>query len=374
MPSKGGQAQAGKAREPSQPAVPSPGKGKSIYTNKDGSKYIAVPKTSASIDSANPSPSAVPPPPATEPAAPPVNRKKQKRRAKLAAKAAAEQGFQSEQLNGEPSPTEPGFIPKTLQLNPDVGEEDDLREFPSHTQSNGYVDAPDHKPGKSRKKKKKKGGNVNADDELSGSLPPAQYAQSPRPQESGIAREKIWNTSSQEERERIKQFWLGLGEDERKSLVKVEKDAVLKKMKEQQKHTCSCTVCGRKRIAIEEELEGLYDAYYEELEIYANHPRDQGPPMLGPGSIDLPPADPLALARAHSTASRVVEHLGDVDEEEEELEEEYSDEEDLDEDDYSEDEPLSDEQQPRDYAQEFFNFGNSLTVQGRLQFTMQRAT
>ena len=49
-------------------------------------------------------------------------------------------------------------------------------------------------------------------------------------------------------------------------------DAVLRKMKEQQKHTCSCSVCGRKRTAIEEELEGLYDAYYQELETFANQP------------------------------------------------------------------------------------------------------
>jgi hypothetical protein len=27
----------------------------------------------------------------------------------------------------------------------------------------------------------------------------------------------------------------------------LEKEAVLKKMKEQQKHSCSCAVCGRKR-------------------------------------------------------------------------------------------------------------------------------
>ena len=58
---------------------------------------------------------------------------------------------------------------------------------------------------------------------------------------------KIWSTSSTEERERIKEFWLGLGEEERRNLVKVEKEAVLRKMKEQQKHSCSCAVCGRKR-------------------------------------------------------------------------------------------------------------------------------
>ncbi|KAH7882068.1 hypothetical protein F5I97DRAFT_1911677 [Phlebopus sp. FC_14] len=100
---------------------------------------------------------------------------------------------------------------------------------------------------------------------------------------------KIWSTSSTEERERIKEFWLGLGEDERRNLVKIEKDTVLKKMKEQQKHSCSCAVCGRKRHAIEEELEVLYDAYYEELEQYANYQQryvSSGgtiPPPPGPG-------------------------------------------------------------------------------------------
>lgn len=58
---------------------------------------------------------------------------------------------------------------------------------------------------------------------------------------------KIWSTSTIEERERIKDFWLGLGEEERRNLVKIEKDTVLRKMKEQQKHSCSCAVCGRKR-------------------------------------------------------------------------------------------------------------------------------
>jgi hypothetical protein len=57
----------------------------------------------------------------------------------------------------------------------------------------------------------------------------------------------IWNTSTQEERERIKEFWLNLSEEERRSLVKIEKDTVLRKMKDQQRHSCSCAVCGRKR-------------------------------------------------------------------------------------------------------------------------------
>jgi hypothetical protein len=53
-----------------------------------------------------------------------------------------------------------------------------------------------------------------------------------------------------------------------------------------------------------------------------------------------------------------VEDLGD--EEEEEGDEEYSDDE-GDEDDYSDEEP---EELPRPIASDFFNFGNSLTVQG----------
>ncbi|KAF9458117.1 salt tolerance down-regulator-domain-containing protein [Collybia nuda] len=110
-------------------------------------------------------------------------------------------------------------------------------------------------------------------------------AQNATPQKAN----KIWSTSTTEERERIKDFWLGLGEEERKNLVKIEKDTVLRKMKEQQKHSCSCAVCGRKRNAIEEELEVLYDAYYEELEQYANYQQryvSSGgtiPPPPGPG-------------------------------------------------------------------------------------------
>lgn len=50
----------------------------------------------------------------------------------------------------------------------------------------------------------------------------------------------------------------------------LEKEAVLKKMKEQQKQACSCTVCGRRRNDIESQLEFLYNSYYQELENFAN--------------------------------------------------------------------------------------------------------
>ena len=71
--------------------------------------------------------------------------------------------------------------------------------------------------------------------------------QAPSSRSNANAINKIWSTSSTEERERIKEFWLGLGEQDRRNLVKLEKEAVLKKMKEQQRHSCACAVCGRKR-------------------------------------------------------------------------------------------------------------------------------
>lgn len=57
----------------------------------------------------------------------------------------------------------------------------------------------------------------------------------------------FWHYSDAEERQRIREFWFQLREEERRSLVRVEKEAVLKKMKEQQRHSCSCSLCGRKR-------------------------------------------------------------------------------------------------------------------------------
>ena len=176
-------------------------------------------------------------------------------------------------------------------------------------------------------------------------------------------KDRIWNTSTAEARERIKEFWLSLGEEDRRSLVKVEKEAVLKKMKEQQKHSCSCTVCGRKRTAIEEELEVLYDAYYEELEQYANHQQD-GAPMMPPPRVyghpmgRLPSSHPSqGFGNAHSSRGRIQE----VQDEEDDGEDE-----DYDEDDEDEDEDISDgePEEPMGHATDFFNFGNSLTVQG----------
>lgn len=67
----------------------------------------------------------------------------------------------------------------------------------------------------------------------------------------------------------------------------IEKDAVLKKIKEQQKHLCTCGVCGRKRSAIEEELDLLYQSYYRELESHTSRQRED--PCAGGNSSALGP-------------------------------------------------------------------------------------
>lgn len=339
----------------------------------------------------------------TNGAAPTVNRKKQKRRQKQAERAAAEKST-NPQANGakisaankkqmeelEARLQEAGLdeqYEENGQFDPAEGDpyysdEEGDGYSGSYGQNgsptNGYAVPATNPAGKKSKKKKK---NKGAQSEISDqphrtnglshnhvSLPLPPLAPTNMPRGPGISKEKIWNTSSQEERERIKEFWLSLGEDERKSLVKVEKDAVLKKMKEQQKHSCSCTVCGRKRTAIEEELEVLYDAYYEELEQYANHQGDGGPPpMMQPtrrfgamGGLQPPNRLPPAF-NSQPSRGRIVEQLGDDDDEDDdEGDEEYS-EDDADEDDYSDEEP---EELPRSHATDFFNFGNSLTVQG----------
>lgn len=336
------------------------------YRNRDGSKFITLPDTTSAPDSAQASPTATPPPSTTAhirttsngPVPANVNRKKQKRREKAAAKAAA-----AAAVNGVSNAAH-----ETAQdIDPAEDSEDEADQFDRelhqvHARLHSRSVSATVKSKKS-KKKKKKGGSVAAANEDTASS--ANVPITPQPTSthgSGISRERIWNTSSQEERERIKEFWLGLGEDERKSLVKVEKDAVLKKMKEQQKHTCSCSVCGRKRTAIEEELEGLYDAYYEELEQFANHPQQDGhPPMMGSSRhFGFHPGSRFANYAHQPSRGRIVEHVGD-DEDDEELEEGYSADE-FNEEAYSSDE--AEEEVPRDYASDFFNFGSSLTVQG----------
>ncbi|EXJ86656.1 hypothetical protein A1O3_03609 [Capronia epimyces CBS 606.96] len=324
---------------------------------------------------------------AGEPApTPAINRKKQKRREKEAAKRAAEQ--KSPNGIAHASPTENGRLPPIKQgRGPVKGyftEEADYADpsqppyadlgspeeaFYSGDEDPNYGEEADAVPDSSwlntsKRKKVKNTKNHLADSDLSRASTMLSRSHIPPLSNAAIrashklSSEQIWNTSTQAERENIKQFWLELGEEERRSLVKVEKEAVLRKMKEQQKHSCSCSVCGRKRTAIEEELEVLYDAYYEELEQFANHNTDLSsvPQMMAP---PRPPFKRVAHPMAGSYPSRGRVHEIDEDEEDLDDDEEYDEE---DEEAYSEDEEELDSHGLPPGPPDFFQFGNSLTV------------
>ncbi|EKV05888.1 Stress response protein Nst1, putative [Penicillium digitatum PHI26] len=334
--------------------------------------------------------------------APSVNRKKQKRRQKQAARLAAENP--RAYASGDAD-----LLPTNEQRSYDEDREYDLNAHP-HTATDGHYGyaSPEHpreqttmngpdghhatlgETSKRKKNRKARSNSQNHADRSSTSLstPSATSSHPPRPPQSlpyisrftgkPMKNNSIWNQSTLEERENIRTFWFELGEEERRQLVKVEKDAVLKKMKEQQKHSCSCTVCGRKRTAIEEELEVLYDAYYEELEQYANNNQgafDEGAPIIPPPRLYQPPLRPPGQhtrthGQFHPSRSRVQELPEDNDED---LEEDYDDEEEDDDDEEEEDEEeeddeelYSDEDLEDDEARaaraDFFAFGNSLTV------------
>lgn len=347
-----------------------------------------------------------------------VNKKKQKRRQKEAARKAAEQpamlaqefanvadsAYQdivkemaAAQARGESNgyDYEGSDYDEPEQYEPDDGE-DVSWEYTSHyapPRTNGHT--PEHYAstelpgGKAKKKKRAKSNAVpQANYATANHMPPStstSFHPPPPPpppplgqhlpagthqSSQNASKDRIWNTSTAEERERIKEFWLSLGEEDRRSLVKVEKEAVLKKMKEQQKHSCSCTVCGRKRTAIEEELEVLYDAYYEELEQYANNQqiigedgRIMAPPQFHRPMSRAPPNRHPQMLNGRSSRGRIQE-IGEDDEAVEE--DDYSDEEE--DDEISEDDDGGEQAGP---AADFFNFGGNLTVQGTSHGHMQ---
>jgi hypothetical protein len=397
--------QTAKSRSPIQVPTSPASKPTAKYTNKDGSKFITVPKSESTETTATnmASPTAavqnreIPSAPAAIP-----NKKKQKRREKLAAKRAAEQDPRSLSNGAHHAGDAQGTASSSRHTSSgqiENGQFDSPEGDPYYSEEEGdvysgsYGSPPNGHSNTqtsnaqgtsgSQRKKKGKNGHSRSPDITQPSTngmyhnhahnhghahnhpgPLLSSLQTSMPRGPGISKEKIWNTSSQEERERIKEFWLSLEEGERKSLVKVEKDAVLKKMKEQQRHSCSCTVCGRKRTAIEEELEVLYDAYYEELEQYANHHDGVNQPMMPPprrfgpmSGLQPPNRLPPSFAGQHPSRGRIVEPPAD--DEDEEGDDDYS-EDPLDEDYESEPEEIP----PRSYQTDFFNFGASLTVQG----------
>ncbi|KAM0714302.1 hypothetical protein Q7P37_010089 [Cladosporium fusiforme] len=319
------------------------------------------------------------------------NRKKQKRRAKQHARAVSNDSpLPAAAAAASGRPADLDYDEDPLRYADEEYEEDysdaEPQQYhdayiPPHDQ-NGYAMPPPAKNRKKNKKKRTSHHDVYNPELLGSSMPPLPTPPPPSTSTSAAAlrtmhksvanHPNIWNTSTQQERQNIKDFWLSLSEDARKSLLKIEKEAVLRKMKQQQKHSCSCTVCGRKRTAIEEELEVLYEGYYEELEQYAHHDH---PPLSTDGMLPEPlqhrrPPHPLAAPppNPHHRSSQMLEHL-DEEEEISEDEEEYSDEEDEedeDEEDEEDDEEYSDEEPepPRGPVPDFFNFGQNLTVKG----------
>lgn len=164
---------------------------------------------------------------------------------------------------------------------------------------------------------------------------------------------RIWNTSTNEERARIKDFWFSLGEADRRSLVKLEKEEVLREMKEQeqQNNPCSCSVCGRQRTAIREELEILYEeleqsAGQQQNSKYATQVLHSPPPPPPP-----PPGHHLHLHHGNHNRRPRVEEVGGESSEDEERDE---------------GDVLAGTLSEHDTRPNFFNFGNSLTGQGGL--------
>ncbi|KAJ5888045.1 hypothetical protein N7495_008086 [Penicillium taxi] len=287
-----------------------------------------------------------------------MNRKKQKRRQKQqAARLAAEQS------HAHTSDTT-DWPAQTFSNDPSDAE------FHGLSMSNNPEDQP---PGSTRHfKNKEKKDNSEPHTCADGSSTPLSTpsATHSQPSKSRKKKSELWNQSSVEERENIRAFWFELGEEDRRQLVKVEKDAVLKKMKEQQKHSCSCTVCGRKRTAIEEELEVLYDAYYEELEQYAigNNEAsfDEGAPIIPPPRLyQQPLRSPGHHTRTHTQFHPSRERVEELeDEDEDDLDEEYEEDDEEDGELDSGDEFYDDD--VPDSRSDFFAFGNSLTVKGEL--------
>mmetsp|Transcript_3347 Transcript_3347/g.11770 ORF Transcript_3347/g.11770 Transcript_3347/m.11770 type:complete len:519 (+) Transcript_3347:396-1952(+) len=74
----------------------------------------------------------------------------------------------------------------------------------------------------------------------------------------------LWDLTETEEGERIREFWLGLGDAQRRSLARVDKDCMWKKLEQKQKQECVCRDCRRKKTA---ELKASFKAFCRQLEL-----------------------------------------------------------------------------------------------------------
>ena len=80
---------------------------------------------------------------------------------------------------------------------------------------------------------------------------------------------------SAEERDKIHEFWLSLSRQERRALVEADEQNVLRRLKEYQRHACTCAICVRKRMTIDAKICELYGLYYDAVETHAT--RKTGP-------------------------------------------------------------------------------------------------
>lgn len=78
-----------------------------------------------------------------------------------------------------------------------------------------------------------------------------------------------------EERRKIGEFWVNLKPIRRRKIMEIEKNLLLREIKDNHRHVCSCSVCGRKRAFIDKEIERLFGDYCKELEHRAVKPEDR---------------------------------------------------------------------------------------------------
>ncbi|RLP63430.1 stress response protein NST1 [Candida albicans Ca529L] len=133
---------------------------------------------------------------------------------------------------------------------------------------------------------------------------------------------KIWDSASIEEQQRLKEFWESLDESKKLDLVKIDKDSIMRMFKNETRHhlqqqlsssvssqpqqqqsqqnvstssnngnssginnnsnnnngnntnSCACKYCGRRNSIIEEELESIYDNHFDDIIDFIHEVRD----------------------------------------------------------------------------------------------------
>jgi len=193
-----------------------------------------------------------PPPPPTLSAPPPVGAKKKKKKRSKNKGAATTPGNEppladedldySQRTYEEDRDLTDDEIPDLVDIDrpmPPPGIQQNSIPMTANSSTSSKTPTTTGSGSKSKKKKKKGKSAVSNTTSTDGVSQSGEYQQ-----------QKIWNTTTAEEKERIKEFWLGLSEQERRNLVRIEKEHVSKRVKEGSKIlNCSCHVCGKKQYA-----------------------------------------------------------------------------------------------------------------------------